>query len=131
MDPKYIFSVAQKAIIKKGDKILILKRSPTAHVYPEHWDFPGGKIEHGEKPASALEREVKEETSLIVKVNKPVFTYLEESFAQAIVIIYESKLISGTVTLSGEHTEYAWKTKKEILKMKIEPYLRTYLEEEK
>jgi hypothetical protein len=35
---KYLFVVPQKAVIKQGDKYLILKRSSTAHTYPNHWD---------------------------------------------------------------------------------------------
>jgi 8-oxo-dGTP diphosphatase len=77
---KYMFIVPQKAAIKDGNKYLILKRSPTSQTYPDCWDFPGGKMEKGEDVAKGLEREVKEETGLKIKVIKPVFTFGEELF---------------------------------------------------
>lgn len=36
--------------------------------YKEHWEIPGGYVEHGESPRSACIREVREELSLLVSV---------------------------------------------------------------
>ena len=56
MEEKYLFVVPQKAMIQEGGKFLILKRSPDAHTYPNHWDFPGGRLESGEDIKEGLER---------------------------------------------------------------------------
>lgn len=48
------------AVIIKEDKVLIAKRTSTGYL-GSMWEFPGGKIEQGETPWQALQRELKEE----------------------------------------------------------------------
>ncbi|WP_294364894.1 8-oxo-dGTP diphosphatase MutT [uncultured Clostridium sp.] len=50
------------AVIKKGDKIFITRRSYGE--FQDMWEFPGGKIEVGETKEEALIREIKEELEL-------------------------------------------------------------------
>jgi mutator protein MutT len=126
---KYIFKVPQKAIIKKDDKYLILKRSPDAITYPNHWDFPGGKTEAGEGTSKGLEREVMEETSLEIRVIEPVFTFHEVyNGTNLIFIFYSCEVTEGEIKLSHEHTEYKWATKEEILKLKTENFLSAFFD---
>jgi 8-oxo-dGTP diphosphatase len=123
----------QKAIIKKGDKFLILLRSSDSEFFPEDWDFPGGKLEFGEDPLIGIEREVVEETDLKIKVLKVVGTYELDSprdgkkFPHRFTV-YSADLISGEVKLSHEHLDFKWVTKEEMLKLKIEPYMKLYIE---
>lgn len=129
MDEKYFFVVPQKSIIRDGDKYLIIKRSPNAHTYPEHWDFPGGRLESGEDIQEGLEREVLEETGLKVDVKKPVFIFQEILNGHPTVfIVHDCKKLSDEVKISHEHTDFKWATKEEILKLKIENFLRAFLD---
>lgn len=120
----------QKAVIKRKDKFLILLRSKDVKFFPEHWDFPGGKLEKGEKPFKGIEREVLEETSLKIKAMGVVGVYemtlknIPRRFT-----IYSAKIISGRVKISHEHLEFRWATKEEILKLKVEPFITLYFEE--
>jgi ADP-ribose pyrophosphatase YjhB (NUDIX family) len=128
---KYSFVVPQKAVIKQGDKYLILKRSPKAPVYPNHWDFPGGRLEHGEDATSGLEREVFEETGLKINVIRLVQTLNENPVKRNhFYIAFECRILSGEVRLSHEHTAFRWATKEEILKLNIENIVRKCLENE-
>jgi 8-oxo-dGTP diphosphatase len=52
------------ALIKKEDKILLIKKSRGPYI--GKLDLPGGGFEFGETPLETLHREVKEETGLIV-----------------------------------------------------------------
>jgi len=60
-------------LIQKGDYFLIQKR-PVNGLLGGLWEFPGGKIERGEKSEAALLREIKEETGLDVDLGKKIGT---------------------------------------------------------
>ncbi len=51
------------AIIINDGKYFIQKRPPKG-LFADLWEFPGGKIERGEKPESALKRELQEELNV-------------------------------------------------------------------
>jgi len=61
--PHYKIAVG---IIWKGDKILVSKRKAKG-LLGGLWEFPGGKIEKGEKPEHCVKREVKEEIGIDVE----------------------------------------------------------------
>ncbi len=124
--------IPQKAIIKKDDKYLILHRSPKAKVFPNYWDFPGGKLEPGEEPFDGIEREVMEETGIKIKAKKVLGKYEMEYKGDWLkFVVYQVDVLSELkIELSHEHTEYKWLTKDEILKLKIEPYISMYFDEE-
>ena len=50
-------------IIERESRILICRRTPKQS-HPLKWEFPGGKVEHGETPPQALERELAEELDI-------------------------------------------------------------------
>ena len=50
----------------QAGKILMTKRFSDAHL-ANSWEFPGGKIEFGEDPISALHREIKEELDITIQ----------------------------------------------------------------
>jgi mutator protein MutT len=51
------------AVIERDGRILICRRMPEQS-HPLQWEFPGGKVEHGESPAQALARELQEELAI-------------------------------------------------------------------
>lgn len=64
-------SIGVRTIIKKGDSIVMV-----GHKEKEHGNFmlfPGGGIEKGESIFQAAEREVMEETKLIVKASRLLY----------------------------------------------------------
>ena len=58
-------------LIVNGGKILVCQR--TRHqTMPLKWEFPGGKIEEGEQPRSALRRELEEELGIHATIGDEV-----------------------------------------------------------
>ena len=60
------------AVIKDGDKIFATQRGYGD--FKDWWEFPGGKMEVGESPEIALIREIKEELSTEIKIEKFLYT---------------------------------------------------------
>lgn len=59
------------ALIVKQGKLLVCQR--TRHqTMPLKWEFPGGKIEEGEQPRSALRRELEEELGILATIGDEV-----------------------------------------------------------
>src|SRR5579859_1149960 len=59
------------ALIQKEGKLLACQR--TRHqTMPLKWEFPGGKIEEGEQPRSALRRELEEELGILATIGDEV-----------------------------------------------------------
>jgi len=61
-----IVFVVACALIDQDNRVLIARR-PQGKPMAGLWEFPGGKVEEGEIPETALIRELKEELSINVK----------------------------------------------------------------
>jgi len=57
------------------DYVLIGKRKKTEKLYPEYWEFGGGKVKKNETFEEALKRELWEEFNIEVKILMPFETY--------------------------------------------------------
>lgn len=74
-DPQYPQSprVAVGAVVFKDNRVLLVRRGkPPAKGF---WAFPGGSVNLGERLSEAAEREILEETNVVVKAREPVFTF--------------------------------------------------------
>jgi 8-oxo-dGTP diphosphatase len=59
------------AVIESGGRYLITQRRSTA-VLPNLWEFPGGKVETGERDEDALKREIRERLDADVSVRQMI-----------------------------------------------------------
>ncbi len=62
------------AIIIKGGKVLLGQRRKGDR-HPFKWEFPGGKVEHGESPRQALIRELREELQIEATIGVELARY--------------------------------------------------------
>ena len=102
-------------ILRKGDRYLLAKRA-THKEHAGKWEFPGGKIEPGEDPERALERELMEEFSIRTKTGNHVITtrYTYDSFKIEL-MAFETSCLDDSFQLR-DHEEIAWVRMKDMNK---------------
>jgi 8-oxo-dGTP pyrophosphatase MutT (NUDIX family) len=81
------FKIRQQAIIIHKKRALLLKYSDYTRK-KEKWDFPGGHLVHHETAFDSLQREVKEETGLVISAAEPLDTI---AYDKGLLIIYVCK----------------------------------------
>lgn len=109
-------------VVRDDGKSLIIQRARTDSMNAEKWEVPGGKLDEGQDLTHALEREVLEETGLLVQPTHPLV--LSDSFVIGtgkyigfpyIVLFRITRPIGGDFALSEEHMDFAWVTYGEML----------------
>lgn len=73
-------------VIRKGNQVLIAKRPQHLHC-GGLWEFPGGKIEPGESPELALQRELQEEIGINIQ-KAQALTEIVHDYAEKSVKLY-------------------------------------------
>ncbi len=111
--------------------MLLIKRSLQDKHDAGLWEIPGGKLDEGQDISHALEREVFEETGLLVT---PIMRtgYFESEIATDraykgmpyVVIVGISRVDGGRVKISEEHEDYAWVAPKDINKYDLSPVVK-------
>lgn len=101
------------AVIRKGNTYFVAKRNDKGSL-ANKWEFPGGKIELGETPETALVRELNEEFGVTIKVVKPLITVFHEYETFLIKLnAYITQHVSGMFTPT-EHLDFKFMTKNEM-----------------
>jgi 8-oxo-dGTP diphosphatase len=107
--------VAAVALIDADGRVLISKR-PEGKALAGLWEFPGGKIEAGERPEAALIRELKEE--LAIDVAQSCLAPL--TFASLLMPLYVCRRWKGLVT-PQEGQELKWVRAKSLRDHEMPP----------
>lgn len=95
------------AVIVRDSHILCAQRGSSGAL-AGMWEFPGGKIEQGESPREALEREIVEELRCAVRVGEKVVTTTHSyDFATVKLTTFFCELLEGEPELS-EHQGLVW-----------------------
>lgn len=91
-------------------RVLAMRRAASNRAGPGLWETVSGRVEQGEEPLAAVQREIVEESGLTVEVEpRPFATYAAERRGHPmIVILFRARYGSGEVTLSAEHDAFAW-----------------------
>jgi 8-oxo-dGTP pyrophosphatase MutT (NUDIX family) len=116
-------SVGAAVAVVQADRLLLTRRSDSGE-----WCMPGGGMDAGERPAETAEREVLEETGLVVRVTELlgvycnpdiVVVYPDGNRAQIVGVLFRAEQIAGTAGLSNEVTEVGWFTAEQASRLEL------------
>jgi len=87
--------VVSAGVIRRGGKFLLCQRNEGAH-QELLWEFTGGKLEEGESPESALERELREELNIETRAGRVLDAVFHRYPGRDVLVVFlESELASG------------------------------------
>jgi 8-oxo-dGTP diphosphatase len=117
-----IVLVAAVALVDVDGRVLIARR-PEGKPMAGLWEFPGGKVEAGERPETALLRELKEELGIDVsEACLAPLTFASHVYSDfhLLMPLYVCRRWEGTVT-AREGQELAWVKPRKLREYQMPP----------
>lgn len=97
------------AVILKNGKVLLVRRAHEP--FKNHWDFPGGFLDCGERAEDGLKREIAEELQVGVKIIRVLGIYPDTygpGGEATLNIYYHCKISRGDISPQNEIAEAGW-----------------------
>jgi 8-oxo-dGTP diphosphatase len=102
-----VVHVAAAVLLRPGGHVLLAQR-PAGKPYAGYWEFPGGKLEPGEAPRAALQRELREELGIEIKRASP-WLVQEFVYPHAHVLLHFFRVFEWDGELVGHDGQaFAW-----------------------
>ena len=101
------------ALIVRDGRLLIARRPEGKHM-AGRWEFPGGKLEKGESPEEAIDREIREELAAEIRAGR-VYQAIAYSYPEkdVLLLFYAASVVSGEPR-PVEEAEIRWITLEEL-----------------
>ncbi len=119
-----IVHAAVKALITAGDRFLLLKQDVGGELF---WDLPGGRIQFGETPEAALQREAKEELGQPLTIGRPLgawWFFRKVDGDQVVCLTYLCTIENAELTLPVQEGEtiagYEWVAKADLARAEFD-----------
>lgn len=106
-----VINVVSAIIVHPTEKRVLLCKRANGKALGGKWEFPGGKVEQGETPMQALQRELREELGIEIKAAQEVNTqYITQSHGQKVrITTYAVLQHEGEVQQDHSvHSAHAW-----------------------
>ncbi len=107
-----MLTLGAAGVIRDAEGRVLLVRESHPEWEPEQEPFvtPGGKIEDGETPRDAAEREIFEETGIVAKVGPLVGVYVSRADDVLLAFVFLAEVTAGvaTVPAGDEIIEVGW-----------------------
>jgi 8-oxo-dGTP diphosphatase len=112
--------IVPAALIIEHGKIFVTQRKKDSP-HGLLWEFPGGKMKEGEEPRGALQRELREELDVEVKVGA-LFDAVFHSYPEhpILLLIYRCRVEKGSLKPIGCH-DLRWVTLRELETLAMPP----------
>jgi 8-oxo-dGTP diphosphatase len=96
-------------LIVGPDRRVLITQRRADQALPLQWELPGGKVEPGEAPVAALERELAEELGVAVVVGRiwDVLFHAYPTF-DLVMLVYACRLVAGAEPRAVEVADLAW-----------------------
>ena len=112
-----------------GETTFVLTRRAKDTHLGGFWEFPGGKVEPGEGPVTALRRELQEELGVLIEGIEPtVFSYHEYPERHVLILFYKARVT--TMSPRPEPlaaSELRFMTLEEVLELEMPPANEPFL----
>ncbi len=124
-------------IVERNGSFLVGLRLPTGEM-GGRWEFPGGKVDQGEKPEESLIREFREEMGVDVVPGRVIAKVTFENRNGPVELTaYEVTMLEETPTYLTEHEKFDWITLHEVERrsfvdsdLLLVPYIRNWYEKQ-
>src|SRR5690606_19031982 len=118
-------NAASVALIHR-DKVLLIQRNRKP--YFGMWSLPGGRLEPGETPESAAQREVQEEVGLYCFRLMPIRRMYLGDDGQFVLQVFATEGFEGEIVTSDEVSDWRWVRLDELYGLTTTPGLGGVLE---
>jgi 8-oxo-dGTP diphosphatase len=127
--------IAVGAVVFRDDQVLLVERKQPPN--QGQWAIPGGKVRLGESIYAAAEREILEETGIIISARKPVYTFeLIEKDPQGEVVYHYviidllADYVGGQPRAADDVSAAAWVDRKLLSRLPVNQETRKLLREQ-
>jgi len=102
------------ALIERQGRLLVAKRAP-GKAMAGMWEFPGGKIQHGEMPEDAIVREIREELGCGIRPTRLLAAHTHDYSDLTVTLVPCLCDVIDGEPRALEHAELLWATREELL----------------
>jgi ADP-ribose pyrophosphatase len=119
------------AVVRRGDAVLLVRRGKPPS--QGEWAIPGGRVQLGESLARAAEREILEETGVIIEAGEVVysFEFIEATAGRVawhyVVLDLAARYVSGEPRRGDDASDAAWVRFSELERLPVNATTRTAL----
>ncbi len=111
--------VAAAVVIREG-RVLLTRRAEGQHL-AGMWEFPGGKLEEGESPESAVVRECREECGIDIEVGAILDVTHHRYPEKDVLLLFYRCVLRGGEVQNLQVADHAWVAPAELEQYPLPP----------